>query len=462
MAGRRGRPPKKDGQQWDQNTVSDFMFEQFNALTVEGNDVYRIQNSVVAAISDVGLRLPHLSLRVLFQRATLPMERTIIVFGPPKSNKSAFVYYFYDLFAQNGGKYLHLESEDKDTPEFRLSLTGYDSKAGWVRRCESLTDLMTGTKLLFDKYCERCQSAGGPGKRAPLVIGVDSLTAKLTDEAAGVMDSNDGAPGRRFADEARALADWFRYIPGKLQGWPVCLFAVNHDKPKPGQHPGQVQHHAPGGVAPNYYATYVILAQKIGSVKQNAEGWEGNRIKFRMERSALGSEGNTIEAELMWCVSKGVSRSGKASAFQETYWNWDKATTELLYSIAENKEKYGRRGRMVKELLGITKVTGGRYAASGLGISTKDPLPPREFAQELEKRDDLLKDLEPYLGIIKSTPYKPGQDFDEQLAEAANALDDFLPQFGDDGRIVMAASDSIDTGATQTDDGEEQNHEPEV
>src|SRR6185436_7718563 len=82
-----------------------------------------------ADASIIGLWLPALALRYMYQSNVKPLGRSEIITGLPHSCKSA---YLYEQFAwhrtANGGGWL-CETENKDSPELRLSLTSYDAKA---------------------------------------------------------------------------------------------------------------------------------------------------------------------------------------------------------------------------------------------------------------------------------------------------------------------------------------------
>lgn len=413
---------KKAEKKWDENATSEYMQEAFRAELVNGR--MGIQDSAVAAVNDVGLHLPHLCLRYLFQRTTYPLERVMLIFGTPGCNKSTLLYWFYDLARRNRGYYLHAEVEDKDTPIMRLAMTDYDRNAGWVKACKSLDDMQSSVGTWFDWFKSKCVK--GPGRTVPFFLGVDSLVAKLTEDAAKVIADNDGVPGRRWADEARSLNDWFKLIPEAMQGWPFSLIAINHDKPKKDQRTGQTVHGSPGGSAPNFYTTFRILVTKVKPLNQQASGWEGNRVKLSMDKSSLGADRQSFEAEITWRVVEGTSQSGKPTVYQQAMWNWDKATTEMLTMLSTAK-KGTWRANVVDDLLGITKCTGGRYAAKAIDVPVSDPLPAAEFGRLLETRRDVLDKLEPLLGIQNSFRFQPGVDFSKQLQEATKMVDDIIP-----------------------------------
>jgi RecA/RadA recombinase len=393
-----------------------------------------------AAAGDIGIRLPSLALRLLFQRTTLPLERTVVIYGPTASNKSSLLYYFYDLFRRNSGKYFHLDVEDKDTPVLRLSLTDYDAEAGDVRSCATLTEYQEEIRAYLNWFSGLCAKKEIK-KVCPVVIGVDSLTAKMTAEAAAKVERDGGRTERRFADEARALADWFRVMPSDLRGLPICVMGVNHDKPKTDQHTGATLHQTPGGSAPNYNATYKIYAERVRKKKQDAAGWEGNRIRVAAHKNSTGGDGQAVEVEIVWRTRAVRSKSGGATVRQDTIWNWPKATVEHLYKIqgVDGGKRAGRRGAAVNDILGLRKATGGRYYSKPLGVPASDPVKPYHLGRELESRPELLEQLEPELGIHPSFAFQPGVDYDAQVADAIKNV----------GAITPEDEDPVDFGATE-------------
>ena len=418
---------KKAKTDWDNpSAIEAFLSEQLGpaVLALDG-----FEDSASAAAADVGLPLDHLCLRYFFQRTTFALERTMILFGPTGSNKTTVMYWFYDLFRRHGGRYLHVDMEDKDTPLLRLSMTDYDAGAGWVRPCATLDEGQAKIDQLIAAFKGLCDKKNGPGRRTPLVVGVDSLTAKMTADARAVVEKNHGVVERRFADEARSLSDWFKYVPNLLQGWPISLIGISHDKPKPATAPGMPPtHQTPGGAAPGYYATYKILVQKTKRNAQKADGWEGNRLKLTMEKNSLGTDKLHFEVDVRWAQVPGLTKTGKEVMTQVTELDWHAATTELLCRMGTD-DKFGgtARSRLVDDTFQVRKQNGGLYSAAGIGVPASDPVTATELGRMIEARRDLLDVVEPRLGIHPSRVFRRGVDFSVQVAEARATVDDLIP-----------------------------------
>ncbi len=425
------RQKKKTVTEWTPDAIESYLQTQVNAQAAGKGFLV----SSDGAAADIGIRLPHFCLRYLYHRTTIPFERTTILYGPTGSSKSSYLFWLYWLFRTGGGqwstphgKYYHLGVEDKDSPLLRLSLTDYDDQAGYVRECASLNEFQIQIVEFLDWFKSRMGTAGGPGKRIPLIIGIDSLVAKMTAEAAKTVDTAHGETKRRFADEARALSDWFKYIPSKLREWPIHMVGVNHDKPKPGENGRPEEHRTPGGSAPNYYATYKILLKRVKTLDETATGWNGNRIRFKMEKNSLGSDNHAIEANIIWRTIQRPNAAGDLVPAQQTMWDWHRATTEILYQIARvTHDRQPAKARAVREVLGINRIAGGRYVAPEIGITDDNPLSAYDFGVYLEKQTDVLQVLENRLGVSVCREHRPGEDLGEAQLAARETINALLP-----------------------------------
>lgn len=408
------------------------------------------EDPVEVAASSVGLYQPHLCQRFLYQSTIFPFERTILVLGPTGSNKSSYVYSLYNMFGRASGKYLHLETEDKDTPILRLSLTDYNPKYGKAYRCDSMDDFQKKVRDGFTRM-GKIASKSGLGWRTPFVIGIDSLTAKMTEEAYKTVDAAEGATKRRYSDEARSLADWFKVATRYLRGKPFSLVCVRHDKPTKNKY-GHDVHTGPGGAAPKFYATYEILMLKRGRLKMNADGWEANRIEFSTEKSSLGSDQRKFTAEFAWRPSQRPNKKGDLVASQDSAWNWHKATTELLMRLSNDK---GVFGKAVDDIVGID-VSRNRYTSSTLGIKGDQALPPTEFGRLIESCPDLLKELHPRIGIATGNVFDAEIDLPDQLETARQSANLFVaaPYIVEAGDEAYASEE--EAAGEEESDGEEE------
>jgi hypothetical protein len=426
------KKPAKKPAAWDTSATSAYFGAQLNAIAVKDESM---MDPASAAVAIVGLPLPASCLRYFFQRTTFPLERSLIAFGPTGSNKSAFLYEIYRWFIAAAGMYVHVEVEDKDTPILRLSMLDYDSTTGKVWQVETLDDMMRKVDRLFTMYRETAAKAGSPGRRMPFVIGVDSLVSKLTAGAIKTIDDNGGAPVRRYADEARALSDWYKLVPGQMRGYPICLLATNHDKVKQASMPGrQPEHYTPGGVAPGYSATYRVHMNNAGSTtRPDAEGYFYNTVRFKMDKCSLGTGKLQFQADFRWRLLPGLSETGQPIEIQYSDWEWHRASVELYERIAADV-KAGAHRKAAAEL-GIVNAARGNYYCRALGHTAEDAMPAGALGALLETRRDVLDPVERALGVQSSSAWTADTDFADQLLAARARAGDFLP----DSAAVKAA-----------------------
>lgn len=369
---------------------------------------------VVRAMPQIGLRLPHLCQRFLLRMNILPFGRSYVLYGPPRSCKSAFLYELYRLFLLAGGYYLHLETEDKDQELLRRSLTRYpthidDSK--WRHRA----DTMNTFQALYYRYtkwmraeCERAEV----GRTVPFVVGVDSLVAKATERTVKAYEAHDGAHTPQFGNEANALSGWLKTATNHLHGWPFVLAGVNHDKPKKDNRGFDV-HHAPGGDSQEFMATTRILMQRTGDLKRTAAGEEAQEVRLKADKNSASATGQQIVAEMRWFTD--------AQDNQQTWWDWDKATVYLLESLTDtdSKDATGQRSRDLRDALGLAAHAQGRYSCKALGVSKDDALPAAELGALLEQNAELAATLDRLLEVRQYRVWQPGVDLADVMAEAA-------------------------------------------
>lgn len=363
----------------------------------------------------VGLRLPALSLRYLFQSNVLPLSRTTVIIGKQWSCKSAFLYEIMRWHREAMGFGILLETEHKDSPELRLSLTNYDDSAVVSQPCASTDEWMQGLKFHLDNLQNMCtgtKSNPGPGRRVPVIFGVDSLTGTVSDATSDKFDKDGGSPGRRFAVEAMMIADFFRYLPPKLYDWPITLVCTNHNKPVVNAVTMRPESHTPGGAGPKFGQTYEIEMAYIK--KATTAEWEGVRVSMYTSKDSLGPGRKKIEACLLWkqeYLSNG-------NVVQRTFWDWHSASIEMLFKRLDPKNSFAEQRQRINEIVDLHVKSGGKVWSDALGIPSDAAVSYRKAGKMLEERDDLLKPLHAALGIRERYVFRPGVDFEVQIEEA--------------------------------------------
>jgi len=365
----------------------------------------------------VGLKLPALCLRYLFQLNVFPLSRMLQITGTQESCKSAFLYELYRWFRCNRGKAYHIENETKDSDTLRMSLLNYDREAVGLFISESLEDWMkTVTWLLSTKDGLKAKLLGtkdkpGPGKSVPLILGVDSLMAKSSMESIEKIEA-EGFTDRAFPIDALKISSYLKFMPQKLSGWPFVFAATNHLKPQKSR-TGVIEYNVPGGFSVKFQETFELRLSRVKDIE--SVNRPGVTVKFVTAKNSLGPSRKQILANMRWYFDRDDEYR------QKTYWDWNSASIHLLDTF---------KGSIRKDLedvcdISVVPVSGkGKYIWSkALDIPRSDPQPASHAGAVLEQREDLLVELHKILGVRTYSSFMPGVCYDQQLADASSAVE---------------------------------------
>ena len=365
----------------------------------------------------VGLPLPALCLRYLFQSSTFPLSRIVQVTGQEGSCKSAFLFEIMRWHMVYGGGAFFMENENKDSPELRQGIFEYNPN--WEARCctdktyalEEWQEALT----TFIKVCRDSQDAAdGPGRTVPICFGIDSIMATATrEEIAAVVKA--GSASRGYAVAANLIARYMRTLTSQIKQYPFTIVGTNHLKPSTDAR-GLPTNNIPGGKAVQFMETYEIeMSKAYGRHDIDKLEYGGLRVTFKARKNSLGPSRKSMTAELLWWQAANADGVMK----QQFAWDWNTATIELLFGF---ETMTGKKTvfKALREITGITCASkSGRTAYSEkLGIPRDQPQLYRLVAAELEKRPDILDEVYKVIGITKRAPFQPGVDYTTLLNEA--------------------------------------------
>lgn len=375
-----------------------------------------------AQASLVGLPLPALCLRYLFQSTTFPLSRITQITGQEGSAKSAFLYEIFRWHMFYGGGSVLAENENKDSPELRNSILQWEPQ--WMNRMVVIqTRDMEEWQDVFTTYTQVCcdaqDAAGGPGRTIPMCFGVDSITATAPrDEVESVR--KEGHAKRGFALLANLIARYMRTMPARIKNYPFSIVGTNHLKP--GQDArGLPTSSVPGGKSVKFMETYEIEMAQNANKDIDLLDYGGLRIVMTARKNSLGASRKRIHAELLWWTEAGQDGTWR----QRTVWDWNTATIDLLlaFETAKNKKTIYN---MLQEICDIRVVKKGQRLAysNTLGVgSAQDPVHYRFLGNALEQRPDLLIPMYQVLGIHMRQPFTPGVDYRALLERARQQAD---------------------------------------
>ncbi len=357
----------------------------------------------------VGLPFPALCLRYLFQSTILPLSRIYQITGEEGSAKSAFLYEVMRWHMLYGGGSVLAENENKDSPELRNSIMEW--KEEWLNRLVikqtySLEEWQDVFTTMVDIARKQQDAVGGSGRTVPICFGVDSLMATAPQSEIDAV-RQDGHASRGFALAANLIARYMRTMPERIQEYPFTIFGTNHLKPATDPR-GLPTANIPGGKAVKFMETYEVEMKKGMSPDIDLLEYGGLRLRFIARKNSLGPSRKSITADLLWWYAD----DGRGTFRQQTAWDWNTATIDLLLSFENANGKKTIYNRL-RDITGINVTSkSGRLAYSTvLGIPKSEPVLFRFVGAALERRPDLLGQIYQVLGITQRREFQPGTDY---------------------------------------------------
>ena len=349
-------------------------------MMTEAQKTYGSDTCYVApdhAATHYGVPVGNLALEYLLCSNVIPMERMIELSGPKGSGKSALGYDLTKRVLGSGGVGVLVETENKSSAPLLLSLVG--EKAEYLRmhrvkNMDQAQERMTSEFALYKKVV--------PDKSVPFSIMLDSLVGSKAEESVKNINK-EGSADRAFPKEALMISSYMGTMADKLIGWPALFIFTNHEKQATNTTGHGPKTRNPGGSAPDFHATYHVRVTKIATSASKLE--PGFTVKLKTKKCAMGPDGRSIVVDMGWKFSQ---VDGKVS--QDTWFDWDKATAELLAG-----DEVPRTA--VKDIVQVTKVTNTKYNCTTLGMSG---VHPREIGAAIHSDKDMVAKLRAVLGIF--------------------------------------------------------------
>ncbi len=366
----------------------------------------------------IGLPLPALCLRYLFQSTIWPLSRIAQLTGEEGCAKTALLCEIARWHMVHGGGWVHAENEGKDSPKLRHSILQW--RENWLRRIEfvptySLEEWMDVFTQFIQIAQKQQDAATGPGRTVPLLFAVDSIMSTAPQsEIDAVLDC--GHTVRGFALAAQLIAKYMRTMPQLIKKYPFSVVGTNHLKPAT-DYMGRPTAAIPGGKSVKFMETFEIEMHRAPSPDIDRLDYGGLRVRIVCRKNSNGPSRRQIAAELLWWFETvdGVQR-------QQTAWDWDNATIELLLSFELTKGKKTIYNRL-QEICDIRVTNRAERLAwsQTLGIPQSDPVHYRTLGAILESRGELLEAIYNVLSITRHAVFTPGVDYRVALDNAREA-----------------------------------------
>jgi RecA/RadA recombinase len=357
----------------------------------------------------VGLPLPALALRYLFQSTVYPLSRITQITGEEGSCKSSLLYEIFRWHMVYGGGACFIENELKDSPELRHSILQWNPT--YINRTEvckthSLEEWQKSLTTFLNIVKKTQDDRGGPGRTIPVAFGIDSLMATGPEEEIKKI-LKEGHASRNFALAALLISQYMKTMPEQIRDYPVSIIGTNHLKPAT-DYMGRPTANIPGGKSVKFMETYEIEMKRAPSADINLVDYGGIKLKLTARKNSLGPSRKQIGAELLWWYEEepetGLLR-------QQTAWDWDTASVELLLSFgAAGSGKKTIYNRLMDVChIQVTSIRDRLAICRDLGIT--EPVHYRVIGAALERRPDILANLYPVLSILPRRSFQPGIDY---------------------------------------------------
>ena len=447
------RRARSAGSVWTGVQRDESLNGMFEAMRSQGQHELNSDVSIgtEAEANLVGLPLPALCLRYLYQSTVFPLSRIIQITGEEGSAKSAFLYEKMRWHMIYGGGAVLAENENKDSPELRQSILQW--RPEWLNRLitkqtYSLEEWQDVLSTFVEIAQKQQDAADGAGRTVPICFGIDSLMATAPQAEIDAV-KKDGHASRGYALAANLIARYMRTMPERIKAYPFTVIGTNHLKPATDPR-GLPTANIPGGKAVKFMETYEIEMKKAQSHDIDLLEYGGLRIKFIARKNSLGPSRKSITAELLWWYGD----DGAGNWRQQTAWDWDTSTIDLLMSFEDAKGKKTIYNRL-REITGInvTSKTQRLAYSTILGIPKSDPQLYRIVGGQLEQRPDLLVQIYQVLGIAQRRAFEPGTDYRDMHNQAVAEVRARQAELYADVTSLPVINDmTVDGDATPEDD----------
>lgn len=413
-----------------------------DSLKVElGGDRIRSQEEIVSRL--VGLPVPGLAFRYLIQQDVFPLGRITTINGLQESCKSSLMFEIMRWHLVYGGLAMLVENETKDSPDIRDGLWDHNQdflnrkfRAVQTQNVEEWQQVLTYSIDAAKKYCNR---TGGPGRSVPCVFGIDSLSAKASQEDF-VKINKAGHAERGYSNVALHTTKYLQALPTYLIDWPFTVIGIQHLKKTNDPRTGAVIRNKPGGKAIAFMETFEFEMSRIRDIQKIDEG--GVNLRMQTRKNSLGPGRISIDVVFRWWWEDDPATGLR---IQKHVFDWDDASMALLVQQAKDKKTVWKR---INEIVDLhPQLSKRRVWSRELGIPEDSPASFADAYRVIEyERPDILVELYKVLGIRQRRAFEFGQDY-VKMVESEGPMGG-IPAPTMYGKALNTSADIADTIGT--------------
>lgn len=307
----------------------------------------------------IGIPTPSLAFEYVIAQNIYPLGVIMQLVAKTGVGKSALLAEFGRWFDMAGGLFSLMENETKFNPIWYKSILGPRAyKRLPIARCTSVEDWqrkmtfgIKNAKTMFTGTKE----APGPGRTIPVLLGVDSImgkqsentTAKVFGEktkAGGRGKTGDGAASRGFPEEALIITRYLRSLPSELDNWPFAVCLVNHLRINKNDK-GMEERSKSGGAQVDFQESFEL---ELTRTKAHIEcaAWEGFQVMLSCHKNSFGPGHRRVATRVIWWDEEDP-RTGEW--VQRTVWDWDWSTVWLLNHVLNGERSSPRMKKSLKD-----------------------------------------------------------------------------------------------------------------
>jgi RecA/RadA recombinase len=350
----------------------------------------------------IGLPVP-MGLEWLLGLSALPLGATFLQLAGEKGiGKSSLIIALISELERWPCRAGFIGTEHKFSPSQVKALLGVDSRCLVVKANSQddwhrvLDEFATG--YLVDR-------AGNPEmSKIALVAGVDSISGSLAETVMAKIQKDGGVTSTRYAKEAAANTDFFKYLTAKIEMHPSVILATNHLKKSISSVPGVLTRSVPGGAHLGFQASFEIDVKRIQVVARTRTVDRGNVLVLKTHKNSLAEDRRELVVPVTWryrSCEGDEARRHLSTVVEEMRVDWRYALTSLLTRSTEA----GGAKELVQDVLDLRVVKGpkGRkdfVASDRLAVSESNPLSFSEAGAVVESDPELRRELRRALGVL--------------------------------------------------------------
>jgi hypothetical protein len=361
-----------------------------------------------AANSMWGVPIPCLAFAYLIGGSSVvPGQRYLGLSGAEKSFKSTLAMEIGNWFIANNGAHIHLDTELKIAKGDRNSTV--DALSWWngiaekrsriIQGCASVSEWQKLATRTVEFNRGQAADQKKPGSRRPVLVTIDSLSGRQTEDADRDLRREGAAPERGFPVAANQATNYLETL--NLLGTTVTVSWVQHMKEKIEQDNGKGKQYKEKGASASRFSCSTHIRAQAAATPVRAASWptapfegvpvEGRTIYLKTPLTCVGPGNRSAAVNILWQYDE--------DNHQAMWFDWYGALGNLLlYMKYTDKTVFKADKDRLEATLHFTQPSAGRVTCQELGL---DKATATEFGHLIETTPELRARVAKFLRITE-------------------------------------------------------------